>query len=303
MSKHDAFWICSLAQLRDLIEQAATRGAAQAGFSEIDGSAPRGRKASSWKGKVRVRGQQITKSNPGAAHLHSLANVLANRMVCARHGDTEFTFHMDPGRVLTVTSSSGPPAGSKALLDEVPCAPGDLPASLLADPCAAIHACLECLPFMTGPHDPTFQDGLYFHYEDGEVSLHAPSGRIVRIGNHPHAVGGLVARIKKHYAPHEQVVTGYLRTHTRFRCVWIPDTEERSELETRLIAIIAACRACRPSGTWLGLHAGNEKIRRSGTWNVRGVDDAVADRRLIERLAALVSRTPGFNPSISHRGE
>ena len=66
--------------------------------------------------------------------------------------------------------------------------------------CAAIHDALESLPLLSSPTDVPFLDGLYFFYEDGETSRHAPSGRIVRVGNHPGSVGGLVRRLRNHYS-------------------------------------------------------------------------------------------------------
>ncbi len=65
--------------------------------------------------------------------------------------------------------------------------------------CAGIHALLEGLPLYRTPAQVPFADGLYVFYERGEVSPHAPRGRVVRIGNHPRRDGRLVARLKEHY--------------------------------------------------------------------------------------------------------
>lgn len=66
--------------------------------------------------------------------------------------------------------------------------------------CAAIHDALSPLPLRTSPVDVPFGDGLYFFYEEGETSGHAPNGRIVRVGNHPRRQGGLVSRLRMHYS-------------------------------------------------------------------------------------------------------
>ena len=66
--------------------------------------------------------------------------------------------------------------------------------------CQAIHNALEMLPLLTSPADVSFGDGLYFFYEEGEASDHAPNGRIVRVGNHPRKQGGLVSRLGMHYS-------------------------------------------------------------------------------------------------------
>src|SRR5260221_331296 len=65
--------------------------------------------------------------------------------------------------------------------------------------CARIHAVLAALPRWTNPADVPFTNGLYFFYERGQRSVHAPDGRIVRIGNHPRAQDRLVGRLKDHF--------------------------------------------------------------------------------------------------------
>ena len=67
-------------------------------------------------------------------------------------------------------------------------------------PCEAIHEALETLPLLDSPVEVPFADGLYFFYEEGEFSDHAPNGRIVRVGNHPRRQGGLVSRLRMHYS-------------------------------------------------------------------------------------------------------
>jgi len=65
--------------------------------------------------------------------------------------------------------------------------------------CSSLHTLLLQLPVYTSPSDVPFSNGLYFFYETGETSQHAPAGRIVRIGNHPRSDGTLVRRLKQHY--------------------------------------------------------------------------------------------------------
>ena len=65
--------------------------------------------------------------------------------------------------------------------------------------CRAVHASLHSYPAFTQPADVRITDGLYFFYEQGEASQHAPGGRIVRVGNHPRSDGTLVRRLKQHY--------------------------------------------------------------------------------------------------------
>jgi len=66
--------------------------------------------------------------------------------------------------------------------------------------CEYIAKLLETLPILHSPSDVPFLNGLYFFYEKGEVSNHAPKGRIVRIGNHPRSQDGLKKRLQMHYS-------------------------------------------------------------------------------------------------------
>jgi hypothetical protein len=203
--------------------------------------------------------------------------------------------------------------------------------------CRVIHEALESLPLLASPADVPFGDGLYFFYEEGEASEHAPNGRIVRVGNHPRKQGGLVPRLRMHYSgnknssvfrkslggallrrdnpgdpclspapgkghwekqdaktcprckPTEAMVSDLLRERFRFRCVRVPDLAERNGLEALLIATLAACSVCRPSPSWLGLHAYSENVRASGLWNSQYVGDATIDQRDLDRFQDLVS--------------
>ncbi len=66
--------------------------------------------------------------------------------------------------------------------------------------CAVVHDALGVLPLLSSPADVPFADGLYFFFEEGESSYHAPNGRIVRVGNHPRKQSGLVSRLRMHYS-------------------------------------------------------------------------------------------------------
>ena len=66
--------------------------------------------------------------------------------------------------------------------------------------CLAVHGHLRSLPAFGQPSEVPITDGLYFFYERGESSEHAPDGRIVRVGNHPRSDGTLVRRLRQHYS-------------------------------------------------------------------------------------------------------
>ena len=59
-----------------------------------------------------------------------------------------------------------------------------------------------------------------------------------------------------------------LQNHISFALFRIAEKEERLRLESRIIPTVSLCPACRPSGSWLGLHSPKEKTRRSGLWQV-----------------------------------
>jgi len=205
--------------------------------------------------------------------------------------------------------------------------------------CHEIHSALEALPLLASPAEVPFRDGLYFFYEDGEKSEHAADGRVVRVGNHPASMGGLVRRLRNHYSgrkngsvfrkllggalirrrdpdspcllpapgrghwelqdaktcercqPLEEEVSRLLRSSFRFRCVEVVDQAERNELESVLIATIAACPVCGPSATWLGHHAYSDKVRSSGLWNSDHVGGPTITGHQLKRFWELARST------------
>ena len=85
----------------------------------------------------------------------------------------------------------------------------------------------------------------------------------------------------------EEEVSQLLRSSFRFRCVEVVDQAERNELESVLIATIAACPVCGPSATWLGYHAYSDKARSSGLWNSRDVGGPTITAHQLERFRSL----------------
>jgi len=206
--------------------------------------------------------------------------------------------------------------------------------------CKEIHRALLAKPLRTSPSQVPFAEGLYFFYEQGEVSNHGPKGRIVRVGNHPRSHGGLVNRLKMHYSgnknssvfrkflggallrkanpndpclapapgkghwekqdtkacsrcgPTAARVSDLLRQRFAFRCVWIPNMNERNELEALLVATLAACGLCQPSSSWLGQYGYSEKVRASGLWNSQYVGDPTSDQLTLGRFLKLVAASP-----------
>ncbi len=91
--------------------------------------------------------------------------------------------------------------------------------------------------------------------------------------------------------PLEEEVSQLLRSSFRFCCVEVVDQTERNELESVLIATIAACPVCGPSAAWLGRHAYSEKVRSSGLWNSDDVGGPTITAHQLERFQSLARAT------------
>ena len=92
--------------------------------------------------------------------------------------------------------------------------------------------------------------------------------------------------------PTEARVSDLLRQRFAFRCVWIPDKNERNELEALLVATLATCALCQPSSSWLGQHAYSEKVRASGLWNSQYVGDPTINQLTLGRFLKLAAASP-----------
>jgi hypothetical protein len=77
-----------------------------------------------------------------------------------------------------------------------------------------------------------------------------------------------------------------------FRCVYIPDRQERNRFEALLIATLAACDQCQPSRSWLGNFAYSEVVKRSGLWNSDYVGGPTLRDADVRRLATLIDASP-----------
>jgi hypothetical protein len=194
-SKYDLFWLMRLDEIRTLITRAASGEPALLDVSDIR---PLGNR-DSWYGKAQVRGGQVLYGQ--MAHASALANLVAEEGLCDPYPDMTFTLTIDRRmrlRVMTGVSPAMPePAGQERVSQDNVRETEALSPTIA---CGRIHAAIEHLPIYRAPADVPFSDGLYFFYEQSEESPHGYPHRIVRIGNHPHAAGRLVGRLKEHYA-------------------------------------------------------------------------------------------------------
>lgn len=80
--------------------------------------------------------------------------------------------------------------------------------------------------------------------------------------------------------------------HGSYRVLKVIDSEERLQLEEKLIALFSHCKHCRPSKNWLGNHAYRKGIRDSGLWNVDSVCSSNEfTQNDLPRLKQLVNET------------
>ena len=91
------------------------------------------------------------------------------------------------------------------------------------------------------------------------------------------------------YAEVEREVSLVLRHNFTFACVWVEDADERTNLESALIALLAQEPLGHPSPTWLGAYAASADIRNSGLWNTQHIRSEPLTLQAFGRLSALIS--------------
>ena len=200
-SKYDGYWLTRRGGLGSAIERAA---AGEEGSLDVSGLRELGQRES-WYGSASVRGSTVVSS--AMAHATSLARVVTGQNMCSRWPDKTFGFTISNGLTLAVVTGISLPgaAPSAPRTHHPPSAAqpfgttGMSESMDVAMACERVHALLEGLPVWRAPSDVTFENGLYFFYETGERSQHAVAGRVVRVGNHPHAQHRLRGRLKDHF--------------------------------------------------------------------------------------------------------
>jgi hypothetical protein len=209
-SKYDSYWAGHLAEIRAVVERAASGPPAMV---ELPGLTSMGERQS-WYGAVEVRGRDVTRSS--MAHATSLGRVIAARSLCAPWPESTFRFTIaTAGNILTVnavdarraqratlaaTTRGQVPAKSAAAPDvrrfgstTATTLAGDDRAHLPDD--AAVDrfylALGELAEILHGPRllrhchgtDGWPRQGVYFFYEPGEVRADGRD-RVVRVGTH-----------------------------------------------------------------------------------------------------------------------
>ncbi len=90
---------------------------------------------------------------------------------------------------------------------------------------------------------------------------------------------------------YEEEVTNQAKDSS-YRVLKVDDSNDRLQLEEKLIALFSHCEACPPSKKWLGNYAYRKEIRASGLWNINHVhSDNEFTRSDLPRLLQLVDKT------------
>lgn len=92
-----------------------------------------------------------------------------------------------------------------------------------------------------------------------------------------------------HQAQIEQEVSDYIQSRFSFVMLPVEEKEDRLYLESRIVSTLSHCSECKPSDNWLGMDSPNEKIRRSGLWQVNELYKEPLDTTDLKRMEGLAN--------------
>lgn len=247
------------------------------------------------------------------AHMRSLARVVVAHLDDGgRAARIRFTMSHDGTRlaitlVAAAKGSQGPKAQRTPLPTIVPpSVTNPRPSDQLLDAttaCGTVQLLISHLPLYRRPSDVSFADGLYLFYEEGEVSRHGIHGRIVRVGDHPNAKGGLVPRLESHYrsnrgAKNRSVFRRYLggallrRSDPASPCLRPGPGKGHWEKHHG-----SACKACA------GLEQRvTSELQTRFRFRCVAIDDRTERRRLEARLIATIASCEACRPTSAWLG-
>lgn len=299
-SKYDSYW---QGRLRDLSRLVADAVASKVASLAVDDIANHGDRRS-WHGNARIRGRIVLTSH--MAHLDSLARITTGAGIFDQWSHTEFSLSMNDARTLTIraaTESQQPErtathARAKPVHTALAAVAYASPATEPAIACAELHTLLASLALYDRPEDVPFDNGLYFFYEAGEQSAHAPDGRIVRIGNHPRAQDRLIGRLKDHYrtrpnAKNGSVFRRYIggalirRDNPNSSCIMPAPGKGHWEQQNA-----DECRTCTPYEARV-----TEHIKQGMRFRCLRIDDLKERNAFEALLIATVAACPTCTPS------
>ncbi len=86
----------------------------------------------------------------------------------------------------------------------------------------------------------------------------------------------------------EETVSQYIQNSISFAILPFTDNSDRQSFERKIIATVNQCKYCLPSRNWLGLHSPNNKIRESGLWNIKHLNDSALDEIDLNKIEGLL---------------
>ncbi|HXH21427.1 MAG TPA: hypothetical protein VNN10_05315 [Dehalococcoidia bacterium] len=167
--------------------------------------------------------------------------------------------------------------------------------------CAALHTLLDALPMHHAPGPGLPDNGLYFFYEDGEVSDHTGLPRVVRVGNHPRSQNGLVSRLRLHYSGTKnssvfrRLLGGALmrRADPDHPCLQPAPGKGHWEKQSA-----NTCVRCRPTEAEV-----SRLLREKFRFRCVRIDDMRERNDFEARLIACLSQCPRCHPSAAWLGQ
>ncbi len=174
--------------------------------------------------------------------------------------------------------------------------------------CHILHQRLSELPrfCFDGEKKQTLNNGIYIVFEKA-MTAHG-ADRIVHIGTH-YSSAGLSRRINNHPSNHNKSsvlrrhigqailnerngpplkcyesvdldeinkeIGCYIKNKLKFFIMDFGNNEdERVYMKSRLLSTIKDCSHCKPTKKWLGVYHPSPTIRKSGLWNIQGLNKA-----------------------------
>ncbi len=91
------------------------------------------------------------------------------------------------------------------------------------------------------------------------------------------------------YREVEEMVSLVLRQNFTFSCFRVDNIEERLELESAIIALLAQFHLGEPSHNWLGKYAASEKILQARLWNIQHITSSPMTLEQFDKLCDLIN--------------
>lgn len=89
----------------------------------------------------------------------------------------------------------------------------------------------------------------------------------------------------------EKTISKMLRKNYSFKCIEIKNQMGGNGLESRLIGTVAKCRLCKSSKRWLGQFSSEERISKSGLWQVQHLQSVGLNASSKRKIRAAIDKS------------